>query len=81
MKFTGGKASEPPAGKKRPYCPWTSRLPECVRPALCLSGLSSENGNFRVWIDSHLLFASLAKIFLDSRVVVHEGLGFGNMSV
>ena len=45
-QFIGGKASEPPAGKKRPYCPYfsllqgkrgltysrRSRLPECVRP-------------------------------------------------
>ena len=30
MQFTGGKASEPPAGKKRPYCSWTIRLQECV---------------------------------------------------
>ena len=28
-QFTEGKASEPPAEKKRPYCPWRSRLPEC----------------------------------------------------
>ena len=41
MQFTGGKASEPPAGKKRPYCSWTIRLQECVRPHLCLTGLSS----------------------------------------
>ena len=32
MQFTGGKASEPPAGKMRPSSPWRSRLPECVRP-------------------------------------------------
>ena len=41
MQFTGGKASEPPAGKKRHYCSWTIRLQECVRPHLCLTGLSS----------------------------------------
>ena len=40
-QFTEGKASEPPAEKKRPYCPWRSRLPECVRPDWCLTGLSS----------------------------------------
>ena len=40
-QFTGGKASEPPAGKNRPYCPWRSRLPECVTPDWCLTGLSS----------------------------------------
>ena len=43
--------------------------------------ICSEDRNSRVWMDSHLLFASLAKIFLDSRVIVHEGLGFGNMSI
>ena len=42
MQFTGGKASEPPTGKKRPYCSWTIRLQECVRPywpqlSYCLS--------------------------------------------
>ena len=26
MQLTGGKSSEPPAGKKRAYCPWTIRL-------------------------------------------------------
>ena len=31
-QFTGGQASEPPTGKNRPYCPWRSRLPECVTP-------------------------------------------------
>ena len=31
MQFTEA-GSEPPAGKKRPYCPWRSRLPECARP-------------------------------------------------
>ena len=41
MQLTGGKSSEPPAGKKRAYCPWTIRLPECVRPDWCLTGLSS----------------------------------------
>ena len=40
-QFTEGKASEPPAEKKRPYCPWRSRLQECVRPDWCLTGLSS----------------------------------------
>ena len=40
-QFTGGKASEPPARKKRPYCPWRSRLPECVTPDWCLICLSS----------------------------------------
>ena len=39
--FTGSKASEPPAGKNRPYCPWRSRLPECVTPDWCLTDLSS----------------------------------------
>ena len=40
--FYGGcKASEPPAEKKKPYCPWRSRLPECVKPDCCLTGLSS----------------------------------------
>ena len=29
MLFTGGQASETTAGKKRPYCPWRSRLPVC----------------------------------------------------
>ena len=33
--------SELPAGKKRPYCPRRSRLPECARPDWCLTGLSS----------------------------------------
>ena len=41
MQLTGGKSSEPPAGKKRAYCPWRSRLPECVKPDWCLTGLSS----------------------------------------
>ena len=41
MLFTGSKASEPPAEKKRPYCPWRSRLPEYVKPDCCLTGLSS----------------------------------------
>ena len=41
MQLTGGKSSEPPAGKKRAYCPWTIRLPECVKPDWCLTGLSS----------------------------------------
>ena len=27
--------------KKRPYCPWRSRPPECVKPDCCLAGLSS----------------------------------------
>ena len=31
----------PPAEKKRPYCPWRSRLPECMKPDCCLTGLSS----------------------------------------
>ena len=41
MQLTGGKSSEPPAGKKRAYCPWTIRLQECVRPDWCLTGLCS----------------------------------------
>ena len=41
MQFTVGKASEPPTGKKWPYCPWRSRLPECVTPDWCLTDLSS----------------------------------------
>ena len=40
-QFTGGQASEPPTGKNRPYCPWRSRLPECVTPDWCLTDLSS----------------------------------------
>ena len=39
--FTGSKASEPPAEKKKPYCPWRSRLPECVKIDWCHTGLSS----------------------------------------
>ena len=39
--FTGSKASEPPAEKKKPYCPWRSRLPECVKTDWCHTGLSS----------------------------------------
>ena len=34
--FTGSKASEPPAEKKKPYCPWRSRLPECVKTGAIL---------------------------------------------
>ena len=34
-------SSELPTGKKRPDCSWTIRLQECVRPHLCLTGLSS----------------------------------------
>ena len=40
-QLTGGKSSEPPAGKKRPYCPWTIRLPECVTPDWCLMASAS----------------------------------------
>ena len=39
--FTGSKASEPPAEKKKPYCSWRSRLPECVKTDWCHTGLSS----------------------------------------
>ena len=41
MLFTGSKASKPPTEKKRPYCPWRSRLPECVKTDWCHTGLSS----------------------------------------
>ena len=52
-QFTEGKASEPPAEKKRPYCLWRSRLPECVRPAGALLSsaiaCSSELGLKPTW--------------------------------
>ena len=60
MQFTGGNTSEPPARHNRPQSPWTIRLPECVRPDWCLTGLSSAIACFselgprptrrRVWV-------------------------------
>ena len=43
--FTGSKSSEPPAGKKRPYCPWTIRLHQgdplsCGPPLVLLMSVS-----------------------------------------